>query len=77
MTNDVAPRMRGAVATLFPQSGFGFIAGDDGIRYVFFRSDAPEFDRLSRDARVIFATRGGAKGPRAGSVFLILKENLE
>jgi CspA family cold shock protein len=70
MTEFQRYQMTGLVATVFLEKGYGFIAGDDGIQYFFHRSDATDFDRLIRGARVSYTTRGGAKGPRAGSITL-------
>ena len=68
-------RMTGLVATLDAAQGCGVVTGDDGIHYRFQRSDATEFDRLIRGARVRFTTCGGAKGPRAGSISPLNQEH--
>lgn len=62
--------MTGTVSGLKLEKGYGFITGDDGVEYFFHRTDAPDFDRLTAGVRVVFLTRGGAKGPRAGSIEL-------
>lgn len=62
-------RMGGKVARVFPDKGFGFIAGDDHKQYFFHRSTAPEFDELAEGYLVTFVIgTPNAKGPRAEHV---------
>lgn len=63
--------MRGTIARLVRDRGFGFILGSDGIEYFFHRSScAPDssFDKLQEQDPVEFEEGGGAKGPRAADV---------
>jgi cold shock CspA family protein len=67
----------GQVLRLFPEEGFGFIAGPDGREIYFHRNavlDPPGFDKLEVGARVRFAEEQGFEGPQASTVGLVGKE---
>jgi ribosomal subunit interface protein len=68
----------GQVARLFPEEGFGFIAGPDGREVYFHRNavlDPPGFESLQVGARVRFAEEQGFEGPQASTVSLVGKED--
>lgn len=63
--------MRGTIARLVRDRGFGFIKAEDGIEYFFHRSSCARnspFDALQEEDPVEFEEGGGAKGPRAADV---------
>lgn len=63
--------MRGTIARLVRDRGFGFIKAEDGIEYFFHRSSCNRnsaFDTLREEDPVEFEEGGGAKGPRAADV---------
>jgi CspA family cold shock protein len=71
-TDDGTPRtLRGTVARLIGDKGFGFITGADGLEYFFHRSAAPDFDALTEGEAVRFTPTQGAKGLRAESVVTV------
>ena len=60
--------MTGKITSLDPR-GFGFIAGDDSIRYFFHASRVRhDFDQLTVGQRVQFGLRRDFKGIRATDV---------
>jgi ribosomal subunit interface protein len=68
----------GQVLRLFPEEGFGFIAGPDGQEIYFHRNavlDPPGFDKLEVGARVRFAEEQGFEGPQASTVNVLGKED--
>jgi len=68
----------GQVARLFPEEGFGFIAGPDGREVYFHRNavlDPPGFESLQVGARVRFAEEQGFEGPQASTVSLVGRED--
>jgi ribosomal subunit interface protein len=73
----VAPP-EGQVIRIFPEEGFGFIAGPDG-REVYFHRNAvlapPGFEKLEVGSRVRFAEEQGFEGPQASTVSLVGKED--
>jgi CspA family cold shock protein len=63
--------MRGQIAKLKPDRGFGFIRPDDGSKELFFhRSSVADdgYDQLSEGQSVDFETQESPKGPRANNV---------
>ena len=61
---------RGTVLRVFPEEGFGFLAGEDG-REVYFHRNAvlgPGFDSLEVGAVVRYAVEQGFEGPQASTV---------
>jgi cold shock CspA family protein/ribosome-associated translation inhibitor RaiA len=63
----------GRVLRLFPDEGFGFLAGEDG-REVYFHQNSvlePGFAALSVGARVRYAEEQGFEGPQASTVSLV------
>lgn len=65
--------LRGTVARIVHEKGFGFIQSADGGDDVFFHrsSLAPgDFDRLRVGALVAYTVTDSSKGPRAASVTL-------
>ena len=74
--NQVLPP-EGEVIRIFPEEGFGFIAGPDGEEIYFHRNavlDPPGFDKLEVGARVRFAEEQGFEGPQASTVSLAGRE---
>ena len=68
----------GQVIRVFPEEGFGFIAGPDGQEIYFHRNavlDPPGFDKLEVGSRVRFAEEQGFEGPQASTVSLVGKED--
>jgi ribosomal subunit interface protein len=61
---------RGAVATLFPDEGYGFIEARDGREIYFHRNSVLNhgFERLHRGMKVRFVEEEGEKGPQASTV---------
>jgi ribosomal subunit interface protein len=67
----------GRVVRLFPEEGFGFIAGPDGREVYFHRNsvlDPPGFASLAVGAQVRFAEEQGFEGPQATTVSLVGQE---
>ncbi|HEV8577792.1 MAG TPA: HPF/RaiA family ribosome-associated protein [Thermoanaerobaculia bacterium] len=67
----------GQVVRIFPEEGFGFIAGPDGEEVYFHRNavlDPPGFDKLEVGSRVRFAQEQGFEGPQASTVSVTGKE---
>jgi cold shock CspA family protein len=60
--------MKGSVAEIVIDRGFGFIDGDDGIRYFFHRSalDGIEFGDLGAGTGVEFGVQAQAAGDEPG-----------
>jgi cold shock CspA family protein/ribosome-associated translation inhibitor RaiA len=60
----------GTVLRLFPEEGFGFLAGADGRELYFHRNAVldPGFDALAAGARVRYAEEQGFEGPQASTV---------
>ncbi|MEA2695236.1 MAG: hypothetical protein QOJ16_4623 [Acidobacteriota bacterium] len=69
-TNVTPPE--GTVLRLFPEEGFGFLAGEDGRELYFHRNSVldPGFDSLAVGARVRYAEEQGFEGPQASTVSL-------
>lgn len=68
----------GQVIRIFPEEGFGFIAGPQGEEIYFHRNavlEPPGFDRLEVGFRVRFAEEQGFEGPQASTVSLVGKED--
>jgi ribosomal subunit interface protein len=68
----------GQVIRIFPEEGFGFIAGPDGQEIYFHRNsvlDPPGFDGLEVGSQVRFAEEQGFEGPQASTVSLVGKED--
>ncbi len=67
----------GAVARLFPEEGYGFIAKPDGAEIYFHRNSVlnDAFDRLEEGSEVRFAEETGEKGPQASSVVPVGKHH--
>jgi ribosomal subunit interface protein len=67
----------GQVVRIFPEEGFGFIAGPDGEEIYFHRNAVlePGFDKLEVGSRVRFAPEQGFEGPQASTVSRVGKEN--
>ena len=68
----------GQVIRIFPEEGFGFIAGPQGEEIYFHRNavlEPPGFDRLEVGSRVRFAEEQGFEGPQASTVSLVGKED--
>lgn len=64
----------GQVLRLFPEEGFGFLAGPAGQEVYFHRNavlDPPGFDGLEVGARVRYAEEQGFEGPQASTVSLV------
>jgi ribosomal subunit interface protein len=67
----------GRVIRLFPEEGFGFIAGADGREIYFHRNavlEPPGFASLAVGAQVRFAEEQGFEGPQASTVSLVAQE---
>jgi ribosomal subunit interface protein len=67
----------GRVIRLFPEEGFGFIAGPDGREIYFHRNavlEPPGFASLAVGAQVRFAEEQGFEGPQASTVSLVAQE---
>jgi CspA family cold shock protein len=60
--------LRGTVRKLVREKGFGFLAGEDGTDYFFYRDAVEGFDTLAEGTAVVFVPGDGPKGPRAHSV---------
>jgi len=62
----------GTVLRIFPEEGFGFLAGEDGRELYFHRNSVldPGFDALAVGARVRYAEEQGFEGPQASTVSL-------
>ena len=61
---------RGTVVRIFPEEGFGFLAGDDG-REIYFHRNAvlePGFEALEVGSAVRYAVEQGFEGPQASTV---------
>ena len=61
----------GQVIRIFPEEGFGFIAGPDGEEIYFHRNavlEPPGFDKLEVGSQVRFAAEQGFEGPQASTV---------
>lgn len=61
---------RGTVVRIFPEEGFGFLAGADG-REVYFHRNAvlePGFETLAVGSTVRYAVEQGFEGPQASTV---------
>jgi cold shock CspA family protein len=58
--------MRGTVAEIIIDRGFGFIDGEDGQRYFFHRNalDGTDFGDLGAGTEVEFGVHAGAEGDR-------------
>jgi ribosomal subunit interface protein len=68
----------GQVIRIFPEEGFGFIAGPDGQEIYFHRNsvlEPPGFDKLEVGSQVRFAEEQGFEGPQASTVSLVGKED--
>ena len=68
----------GQVIRIFPEEGFGFIAGPDGEEIYFHRNAVlapPGFDKLEIGSRVRFAQEQGFEGPQASTVSVVGKED--
>lgn len=66
--------MRGEVISLFPDHGYGFIRGEDGVtRFVHAREVVPfgAFDTLKVGVPVEFSAVDHTRGPRAVDVRLL------
>jgi cold shock CspA family protein/ribosome-associated translation inhibitor RaiA len=62
--------LRGTVLRLFPEEGYGFLAGEDGSEIYFHRNAVldPGFERLQVGAPVRYAVEQGFEGPQATTV---------
>jgi ribosomal subunit interface protein len=62
----------GRVVRLFPEEGYGFIAGADGSEVYFHRNSVlePGFEKLTVGSQVRFAQEQGFQGPQASTVSL-------
>lgn len=62
--------VRGRVAKLVPEEGYGFIETPDGRRLYFSRENVatPDFERLEPGTEVQFLEEAGAEGPQAKRV---------
>lgn len=60
----------GRVLRIFPDEGFGFLAGDDGLEVYFHRNAVldPGFDSLTVGTPVRYALVQGFEGPQASTV---------
>jgi ribosomal subunit interface protein len=61
----------GQVIRIFPEEGFGFIAGPEGEEIYFHRNavlEPPGFDKLEVGSQVRFAAEQGFEGPQASTV---------
>jgi ribosomal subunit interface protein len=69
-TNITPPE--GTVLRIFPEEGFGFLAGEDGRELYFHRNSVldPGFEALAVGARVRYAEEQGFEGPQASTVSL-------
>lgn len=68
----------GQVVRIFPEEGYGFIAGPDGQEIYFHRNavlEPPGFDKLAVGSRVRFAEEQGFEGPQASTVSVAGKED--
>jgi ribosomal subunit interface protein len=68
----------GQVIRIFPEEGFGFIAGPDGQEIYFHRNsvlEPPGFDKLEVGSRVRFAQEQGFEGPQASTVNVVGRED--
>jgi ribosomal subunit interface protein len=67
-TNITPPE--GTVLRIFPEEGFGFLAGEDGRELYFHRNSVldPGFEALAVGARVRYAEEQGFEGPQASTV---------
>lgn len=67
-------RMTGRIVKVYPDRGFGWIKGDDGIDYFFHRSGLETmgltFEQLNPPAKVDFTIIEAPKGPRAIEVHI-------
>jgi cold shock protein len=66
--------MRGKVARLMIDKGFGFVRGDDGVERFFHRSavwGGGGFESLSEGQAVEFEEESHPRGPRARSVKIL------
>ena len=65
-----APPLRGVIAKLFPQEGYGFILQEDGDEVYFHRNAVHglEFEALEDGIEVSFNVEEGDKGPQATTV---------
>ena len=63
----------GTVLRLFPEEGFGFLAGEDGRELYFHRNSVlePGFESLAVGARVRYAEEQGFEGPQASTVSVL------
>jgi cold shock CspA family protein len=64
----MADLIKGSVAMLKREGGFGFIVGLDGRQYFFHRSAVADFDELTIGTVVRFRPTEGQKGPRAENI---------
>jgi CspA family cold shock protein len=63
--------MKGTIARLVPDRGFGFITPESGEKDVFFHLNALDgisFDDLKEGDAVTFTVEDGPKGPAAANV---------
>ncbi len=67
-TNVTPPE--GTVLRIFPEEGFGFLAGKDGRELYFHKNSVldPGFEALAVGARVRYAEEQGFEGPQASTV---------
>jgi len=72
------PPPHGKVLKVFPDEGYGIIAGADGKEVYFHRNSVLEekFDELEPDSEVRFAEEEGDEGPQASSVALVGKHHI-
>lgn len=70
-TNVTPPE--GTVLRIFPEEGFGFLAGEDGRELYFHRNAVlePGFESLAVGARVRYAEEQGFEGPQASTVSVV------
>ena len=64
----------GTIARLLIDKGFGFIRDDNGVEHFFHRSSVRGeiFELLREGQRVAFEPEDTGKGPRAGTVRVLL-----
>lgn len=72
-----APRDHGTVARIFPDDGYGFIAGADGQEVYFHRNSVvgERFAELKPGAEVRYVATAGEKGAQASTVHIVGKHH--
>ena len=64
--------MTGTIKNVYPEKGFGFIKGENGVSYFFHRSCLKnvQIDEVGVGQEVTFEDAEGEKGPRAEDVYV-------